>query len=71
MYSEGGNRAMCYIESPISKRLAKKSGSVADIYNIFLQEGVGGSIKNQQQSKEAPIVDKSLNFRQKLAKFKP
>ena len=64
---KGGNRAIC----SISKRLVKKSGSVAEITNIFLQEGVGGSSKNQQQSKDALITDKSLNFRQKLSKFKP
>ena len=68
---KGGNRAICYIESPISKRLVKKSGSVAEMSTIFQQKGVGGGLKNQQKSKETLTTDISQKFRQKLAKFKP
>ena len=68
---KGGNIAICYIESPISKRLVKKSGSVAEMSTIFQQKGVGGGLKNQQQSKETLTTDISQKFRQKLAKFKP
>ena len=64
----GGNRA---IASIISKRLVKKSGSAAEISEIFLQEGVGGGLKSKQKSKETLTTDMSQNFRQKLARFKP
>ena len=33
------------VHHPVSKRLVKKSGYVAEISSIFLQDGVGGASK--------------------------
>ena len=65
---KGGSRASCYIQSPVSKRPVKKSGSVVEISSIFLQDGVGGASKINNI--ETLTKDESQNWRQKLAKFK-
>ena len=47
-----------------------KGGPVAEIRSIFLQDGVGGASKINNNN-ETLAKDNSQNWRQKLAKFKP